>query len=290
MALETLELTVGDLTFPCLAQGSGPLVLMIHGFPDEPHTFRHQFNAFADAGYRVVAPTLRGYHPSNLPSDGCYQVAASARDMLGILDALGADKAAVYGHDWGSAIASAMAVLAPDRLTHLITSAVPYGPAMAAAFVTNPEQQRRSWYMFFFQMPFAEAAVAHNDFAFIDRIWSDWSPTWDAPAEALAGVKQVLAQDGVLLASLGYYRATLGGVGHSPAFDADNAKLGSPITVPAMHLQGDVDGCIGPELTDGMAEHFTAGLELHVLENVGHFVHQEVPDRFNQLALDFIAR
>ena len=295
MQVDELTLTVGELTLPCLTtpafnESNQPIVLMVHGFPDEPGTFRHQFDAFAAAGYQVIAPTLRGYHPKAIPADGCYQVVASARDMLAVLDAIGAETAAVYGHDWGSAIASAMAVLAPERLSKVITSAVPYGGSMAAAFITNPEQQRRSWYMFFFQLPFAEAAVAHDNFAFIDRTWADWSPTWDLPADSLARVKSVLAQDGVLSAALGYYRAALGGVGHNPRYDADQAKLGTAIEVPAMHLHGAADGCIGPELTDGMAANYAAGLELHVLDNVGHFVHQEVPDQFNKLALDFLAR
>lgn len=290
--LSSIDVELGELTFPTLVCGdeSAPMLLCIHGFPDNPNTFRHQFEPLADAGYRVVAPTLRGYAPGNIPANGCYQTVASAWDNLAIMEALGADQAAVYGHDWGSAIASAMAVIAPEKVSKLITSAVPYGPGMATAFVTNAEQQRRSWYMFFFQMPFAEAAVAFNDYAYIRRLWQEWSPTWDLPEDALADVIQTLAQPDVLPAALGYYRAAFSGVGHDPAYAEEAAKLGAPIQVPAQHFQGKADGCMGAELTEGMSAYFEAGLELHLMDDIGHFVHAEAPIEFNNKIIEFLAR
>ncbi|MCR9277856.1 MAG: alpha/beta hydrolase [Pseudomonadaceae bacterium] len=291
-AVTSIDVELGELTFPVLVCGeeSAPALLCIHGFPDNPNTFRHQFEPLASAGYRVIAPTLRGYAPSNIPANGCYQTVACAWDNLAIMEALGIDQAAVYGHDWGSPIASAMAVLAPERVRKLITSAVPYGPGVSTAFVTNAEQQRRSWYMFFFQMPFAEAAVAFDDYAYIRRLWREWSPTWELPDDALSDVITTLAQPDVLTAALGYYRAAFGGVGHDQAYANDEAKLGSPITVPALHFQGTADGCMGPELTEGMSAYFEAGLELHLLDDIGHFVHAEAPDVFNEKIIEFLAR
>ncbi|NIR43933.1 MAG: alpha/beta hydrolase, partial [Gammaproteobacteria bacterium] len=92
-----------------------------------------------------------------------------------------------------AAAAHAAAAMAPEQFSKLITIAVPYGPAFTESLVTNPEQQRRSWYMYFFQLPFSDQAVALDDFRFIERLWRDWSPGWDIPADELAAVKATLA-------------------------------------------------------------------------------------------------
>ena len=136
------------LTFHALSEGDGPLVLCLHGFPDCPHTFAPQMQAIANAGFRAVAPWMRGYHPDTIPEDQCYQTAALAKDMISLIDALEYDTAILYGHDWGTATANLATVLNAQRVTKLITSAVPYGSALTEAFLHNGDQQRRSWYIF----------------------------------------------------------------------------------------------------------------------------------------------
>jgi len=237
------------LEFPTLEAGDGPLVLCLHGFPDSLESFRHQLPALAAAGFRAVAPCMRGYAPSAMPADGAYQTAALAEDAIAIIDALGHDDAIVIGHDWGAVAAYGAAIAAPERVRALVTAAVPHGPQLMTAFTTNYAQQRRSWYMFFFQTPFAEAAVAHDDFAFLERLWADWSPGWQWSSEAMAALKETFRRPGVLPAALGYYRALFNPALQPPEYATLQGRIMfEPISVPGMMLHGASDGCIGAEL------------------------------------------
>src|SRR5262245_22024238 len=115
------------LNFAFLEAGSGPLVLCLHGFPDHARSFMHQLAALAKAGFRAVAPFMRGYAPTDVPPDGPYQSAALAQDAVALIEALGYTRAAVFGHDWGAVAAYGAAVLAPERVPRLIVAAVPHG-------------------------------------------------------------------------------------------------------------------------------------------------------------------
>lgn len=278
------------LTFATIEAGDGPLVLCLHGFPDHARSFRHQLPALAAAGFRAVAPCMRGYAPSDVPPDGPYQSAALAHDVIALIEALGYPRAVVFGHDWGALAAYGAAVLAPERVTRLITAAVPHGTAFAAAFLTNYEQQRRSWYMFFFQTPFAEAALPFGDFRFLERLWTDWSPSWQYPPEEMAALKETFRQPGVVAAALGYYRSTLNPANQDPALAEDQLRISmSPITVRTLYFHGARDGCVGVELLDGMEQLFPQGLETVIVPDAGHFVHQERPDLVNARLLEFLA-
>jgi pimeloyl-ACP methyl ester carboxylesterase len=278
------------LTFATLEAGDGPLVLCLHGFPDHARSFRHQLPALAAAGFRAVAPFMRGYAPTDVPIDGPYQSAALAEDAVALIEALGYGGAAVFGHDWGALAAYGAAVLAPERVSRLVTAAVPYGAAVATAFLTNYEQQRRSWYMFFFQTPFADAALPFDDFRFVERLWQDWSPGWAYPADELAAVKDTFRRPGVAQAALAYYRATLNPANQLPSLAEVQTRITmSPISVRTLYFHGARDGCIGAELADGMEQLFPQGLEAVVVPDAGHFVHQERPDAVNARLLEFLA-
>ena len=158
---------------------------------------------------------------------------------------------------------------------------------MTAAFFSSYDQQRRSWYMFFFQTPFADMAVAHDDFAFLERLWRDWSPGWRFPAEEMAALKATFRQPGVASAALGYYRAMFNPALQDPALAVlQNRMMIEPIEVPAMMLHGADDGCMGAELVAGMEAYFPRGLRTEVVAGTGHFLHQEDPVRVNALLLD----
>lgn len=276
--------------FAVLEAGDGPLVLCLHGFPDHARSFRHQLRGLAKAGFRAVAPFMRGYAPTEVPADGRYQSAVLSQDIIALIPALGCSSAYVFGHDWGAVAAYGAAVLAPDKVTKLITAAVPHGPAMINAFMSDYDQQRRSWYMFFFQHPLADAAVAHNDCRFIERLWQDWSPGWRYPADEMEALKATLRSPGVLQAALGYYRATLNPANQDPALGELQAQIGmSPVTVPTLYFHGARDGCIGVDLADGMEALFPNGLRKVVIPDAGHFVHAERPDEVNRVVLDFLS-
>ncbi len=280
------------LDFAYLEMGVGPLALCLHGFPDTPHGWHHLLPALAHAGYRAVAPWMRGYAPTAIPADGCYQKGALATDANALHEALGGDGAAVLiGHDWGASAVYRAVNHQPDRWRAMVAASVPH-PAVGATIMFDYEQIKRSFYEFFFQHPLAEATVQMDDMAFIDGLWKDWSPGLDADTadEAIRALKESLASDANLAAALGYYRATIGGVGMDAALDdIENAGAG-PVTIPALYLHGSDDGCVGVEFAAPTAAHLThERSRVEVLDGAGHFVQVEDPDQFNRLVLEFLA-
>lgn len=289
LAMKTGSVRANGLQFATLEMGEGPLVLCLHGFPDHARSFRHQLPVLAAAGFRAVAPFMRGYAPTEAAADGRYQSAVLAQDAVELIAALGYESAHVFGHDWGAIAAHGAAILAPQRIKRLISAAVPHGPSVLNAFLSDYEQLRRSWYMFFFQTPFADAAVPAGDFHFIERLWQDWSPGWNYPAEEMEALKATFRKPGVYQAALSYYRCTLNPERQDPALaDLQSQIAMAPVPVPSLSIQGAEDGCMGANLTDGMEAFFPAGLQKHILPGAGHFVHQEKPEQVNKLVLDFL--
>lgn len=289
----TIELEANGIRFSAyeLGRGAGrPLLLLLHGFPDDATTWKRQMPAFAAAGYHVVAPYMRGYAPTSASPAGTYQSAALGRDVVGLIDALSPGRpAVVFGHDWGAIAAYAAALKAPHRIEKLITAAVPYGLRMMEAFTVNYAQQKRSWYIFFFQQPMAEMAVSHDDFRFIRGLWTDWSPTWKFTDADIAPVIETLGRPGVLDAALGYYRCLFDPSRMDPELMAEQMAMGlTPIEVPTLYLHGGADGCMGQELVEGMEQSFPAGLTKVGIEGAGHFMHRESPDRVNAEVLTFL--
>ena len=152
--------TANGVELAYLEAGSGPLALCLHGFPDSAWTWRHLLPALADAGYRAVAPFMRGYAPSEVPADGRYQTAVLALDACGLHEALGGgDDAVIIGHDWGAVATYIAANHEPQRWRRVVTMAVPPAGAVAGGFLTYA-QLKRSWYMFFFQHALADVVGA----------------------------------------------------------------------------------------------------------------------------------
>ena len=201
---KTTTLQASGLTFSALTQGEGPVVLCLHGFPDNRRSFRLQLPALAAAGFRGVAPTLRGYEPSSQPPDGDYHIWRMAEDVVCLIDSLDQERVHLVGHDWGAVIGYAAAALAPERLHSLTTLAIPHpGRLQQEGIRKLPSQILNSWYMLFFQLRgIADRVVEARDWAFIEKLWRDWSPGWELPAEELAIVKQTLAQPQLLLQSV----------------------------------------------------------------------------------------
>ncbi len=286
-----IELRCGPLTFTAWTQGVGPLVVLLHGFPDTPHTFKHQLPALAAAGYRAVAVTSRGYEPSSLPADGSFHVGNLAQDVVDWVAALGETQAHLVGHDWGATIAYAAAALKPEAFRSLTAMAVPQPRRFGEVLMSDPAQLQRSAYiMFFQQVGVAEAAIAANDFAYLQDLWRQWSPGWDIDREALAALKRQFSQDGVPAATLTYYRQALEST--STIAQAGAALFSAAIRVPTLGMYGSHDGCISADVFEASmrSEDFPAGLSLQRVNGCGHFLHQEQPEVVNRSLVDFLGR
>ncbi len=274
--LRARTIDANDLEFGILEAGpaQGPLALCLHGFPDSAHTWRHLLPSLAGAGYHAVAPFMRGYAPTGIPADGEYGIGALAADAIALHEALGGDGDAVLiGHDWGAEAAYAAAAYAPAGWRRLVTLAVP--PARLDEVLFNDyEQLRRFFYLFMFRDPagLAEAVVAASDMAFLDRLWRDWSPGYDATAE-LAHVKDCLRDPASLAAAIAYYRAA--GT-QSPYAALEQAAL-LPAPQPTLYLHGADDGCIVAGLARRAGPLLAPGSRVVEIERAGHFLHLEQP-------------
>jgi len=276
--------------FSFLECGSGKLALLLHGFPDTAQTWRHLMPMLAELGYRAVAPFTRGYAPSAVPSDGCYQTAMLARDANALHEVLGGDgDAVIVGHDWGAPSCYGAALDAPNRWRKVVGMAVPPTAALGMAFVQSIDQIKKSWYMFFFQHGLADLVVGANNHAFIEMLWRDWSPNYDA-SDDLEFVKRSLADPKNLRAALGYYRATLGDGYRDPRLADLQNQMGSGVpTQPLLYLHGANDGCIGAEVVEAARKIAPANVEFAMVEKAGHFLQLEQPKIVNKLICDFLA-
>jgi pimeloyl-ACP methyl ester carboxylesterase len=186
-------------------------------------------------------------------------------------------------------VAYGIAGLAPELVNKLIAVSVPHGPNLGESFISDGDQQRKSWYMFFFQLPMADLAVPTNNFSFIDRLWTDWSPNWPEYKVYCDRTIEILSRENVLSKALAYYRNTFQPSLQSDRVNQMQEKLGvNKIRPPTLYLHGENDGCIAANLSEGMEANFE-DLEIKILPDCGHFLHLEKPDEVNKIILDFLS-
>lgn len=286
-----LTFSLSDVTLEARSWGdpSSPLALLLHGFPDTADTFRFLGPHLAERGYYAVAPFMRGYAPSSVSLTNNYQLAALANDANRIHELLGANESAVLiGHDWGAAATYPALSAEPSRWRRGITMAVPPIAVTGNAFMTFSQLQS-SWYMFFFQNALADVVVPLNDYDFINQLWAQWSPGYEAN-EDLARVKASLLAPENLAAALGYYRAMFG---RSELIDpslrhVQDAMLGVP-PMPVLYLHGENDGCFKVSSLSDPTDYLSEGSIFDVVPATGHFLHLEDPERVHEAIDRFLS-
>jgi pimeloyl-ACP methyl ester carboxylesterase len=267
----------------------GPLVLLLHGFPELARSWFQQIPPLAQAGYRVVVPDMRGYGGTD--KTGPYDLWTLSADIAGLVKSCGREKAIIIGHDWGAGVAWATAVLQPQVVEQLGILNCPHPSVLAKKIFSTPAQFARSWYMFFFQLPWLPEFLTTRDRgSAIARSLRGGSKVRDHwTREELTPYAESFIQPGAASAAIGYYRAAF-----RTTFKFDQAALAHPITAPTRIIWGAEDQFLGRDSIDQavMRPYFAAGNTpvIELIEGAGHFVQNEAPDRVNAALLKWLAR
>jgi pimeloyl-ACP methyl ester carboxylesterase len=252
--------------------GDGPLVVLFHGFPDTPHGWADTAAALNAAGYRTVVPFLRGYHPDTIVSGRRYAGRELGQDAISLLDALGAERAVLVGHDWGAAVVYRASAASPERVRGMCAVAIPH-PRMLKP---SPSLAWGARHFLTLRLPTGPWLARRNDFAYIDALMRRWAPNWSGPERdaCLADVKRAFADPRVLDGALSYYRhATPGGAGQlSPP---GLVVGGTTDIVPAQAFRQSPSG-------------FAGACDVMIAEGAGHWPHREAATEFKPRMIEWL--
>lgn len=274
------DITTNGIRLHYVTQGEGPLMLMLHGFPEFWYSWRHQIPVFAQ-NFKVVALDLRGYNDSDKPKEqSAYVMDKFVKDVRGVIQGLGYDKCVLVGHDWGGMIAWYFAHAHPEMVERLIVLNIPH-PAKFAQGLRTPQQLLRSFYAFFFQLPWLpETLIQLSDYQLLETTFKgmavDKSAFKSADVEAY---KDAAAKRGALTAMLNYYRNAFG----QEMFN----KSWSVLFVPTLMIWGENDPALGKELTYG-TEAYVKNFQIRYIPKCSHWVQQEQPELVNQYMQEFL--
>ena len=254
--------------------GDGPLVVMFHGFPDLPFGWSDAREALVGAGYRVVVPYLRGYHPDTIVPGRRYGTREIGEDAIRLLDAIEAERAVLVGHDWGASVVYRAAALAPDRVRAVCAVAIPHPNLIKP----SPGLLWGARHFVTLRAPTGSWLMRRNDFRYVDTLISRWAPNWTGPArEACAReVKDAFRDDRVLDGALSYYR-------HSSPGGADRLHQ------PGLIVGGTTD-IISADTFRRSPEYFTGPCDVVIVDGAGHWPHRETSDLFHEQLLAFMAK
>ncbi|GIV34446.1 MAG: epoxide hydrolase [Chitinophagales bacterium] len=277
---------VNGIRLHYVAAGNGPLVILLHGFPEFWYAWHKQLPALA-RHFRVIAPDLRGYGDSDKPKAiSNYSAKVIARDIVELIHALGETKAHIVGHDWGGAIAYMMAQHFPQSVSKLIVLNCPLPQLLLKSFFTNFSQLKKSWYMFFFQLPqLPERYIGKDLRTFFYRGLRGWAHNKEAfTKEDIEEYVKAYQKPYAITGAVNYYRAAFR--------DGLKKEIRSitPIQADTLVIWGEDDKALGKELTYGMEKHFQNHFEIKYIPDCSHWVQHEYPDKVNQLILNFIKK
>jgi pimeloyl-ACP methyl ester carboxylesterase len=280
------EVTANGARFHLAEYGpaDGPLVLLLHGFPEFWWSWRHQLVALGDAGLRVVAPDLRGYGGSDKPPRG-YDAYTLSSDVAGMIRALGAPDAFIVGADWGGLLAWAVATLHPSIVRSLAVIGMPHPVRMREALVKSAAQAKASAYAAFFQLPKApEARLVRDDAAYVERLMRRWGGPGFPDDETARRCREAMQIPGAAHSALEWYRWAARAQTR-PSGVRFVRLMARGVRAPVLQVHGALDRCTLLSTVQGSAAYAPAGYDLQVLAGIGHFPHEEAPDAVSDLLL-----
>ncbi|MGI8586847.1 MAG: alpha/beta fold hydrolase [Chloroflexia bacterium] len=259
----------------------GPLVLLLHGFPDFWYGWRHQIPALAAAGYRVLAPDQRGYNLSEKPvGAAAYGIETLAADIVGLIHAVGRDRAFVVGHDWGGGVAWELGCSHPECVERLAILNSPYPAVLLDSIRRSPAQLRKSWYILFFQIPaLPEFLLSLGNWRLASRSLSQSSRPGAFTDLDMRRYRRAWSRPRAMTSMLNWYRAA---IRHQPAPPADPR-----VHLPTMLIWGAQDQFLGRDLAVQSLS-YCDDIRLEVIDDATHWVQHEEPERVNRLLLDFL--
>ncbi len=274
---------LGEVRLHCVETGppDGPAVVLLHGFPDFWYSWRHQIPALAAAGFRTIAPDMRGYNLSSKPAEvSAYEPRRLAGDIRDLIHERGAERAFLAGHDWGAAVAWVTAMAHPEVVERLAILNVPHPRRMLEALRRPGRQLAKSWYMFFFQLPWLpERAVRADDWrAFRYGFEHDARPGAFTPAD-IDRYREAWSRPGAITATLNYYRASMRRTGA-----ARRGALG-PVTAPTLVIWGEHDRYLSSELAEPARGDVPGLTRVVRLPEASHWVQHDEPDRVSELLI-----
>ena len=275
MIIEWREASAGGQTFRYVDSGEGPLVLLLHGFPDLPTGWDSIRARLNEAGFRTVAPYLRGYHPATL-SDRGFDTNDQADDVALLLDALGEATAVVVGHDWGAEATYGSATKHPERVSKMVALGIPHPmtlrPSLSAAWAGR--------HFVYFKLPWSQATARLFRLRLVGRLYRRWAPSWRGPVrdDSVAAAVDAFRDDRVLRGALSYYKAL------RPGHPIYRARIG----VPALVVGGADEPPVLQRGYEATPARFTAPCDVRILDGAGHWPHRENEEAFVHALLDFL--
>ena len=280
---EQLAIDANGQSFHALAAGphDGPLLILLHGFPETSHAWTKHMSPLAGAGFRVVAPDQRGVGLSSKPAGvGSYRLDLLAADIVALAKALGHDRFRVAGHDWGGVVTWHLAEHHVEAVERVAILDAPHPAVFATYLLRHPSQLGKSWYMAFFQLPWVpEALLKARDFEWLSQALTTTSRPGAFTSQDLQVYREAWARPGALTGMLNWYRAL--------SLTAKAPPAASRIATPVRLIWGDKDHALEPALADASVVHCSAGEAIH-LPDATHWLHHEEPARITALLVEFL--
>jgi pimeloyl-ACP methyl ester carboxylesterase len=294
MVVQHIRTTTLDVTCEITGPADGEPVILLHGWPYDVRVYDGMVPALTAEGCRTIVPYLRGFGPTRFLSDSTPrsgQQAALAHDLIELMDALALPRAALVGYDWGGRAACIVAALWPERVRFLVSgNAYNLQDIARSGAPATPEQERRLWYQYYFNMERGRAGLEANRRELCRLLWRLWSPHWEFDDATFERTAPSFDNPDFVAVTIQSYRHRYGKAPGDPALEAIEQRLAAQpaIAVPTIGLQGDADGVWPQETTAAHGRHFTCPYERRIVRRGGHNLPQEFPDVVTAATLDLL--